>query len=370
MGIKSSKLEDKQNKPPLKDEEGIEYPPPRQTPHHCRMYGGRGTAVSMDVGKLSTELSHFLLSDKLFHCKTEEEFLASGFYKCVDYPDLESHIYYEGYFHSTSSDQSVPSMNPRYGSTFDKPAAPSAIRAFYVAFRSLNAEALQKISDEIRKLDVDSLMPLSSEVHPNTAQSMSKEELEQFKSRREKQDKEQIEKNKEAVETLSDLFDQSEGAKYRELVLSDLAVQVHYGQGVPFKSIGWHYDGINSLFHLALSVHGNRELYSLAADEPKDKETPVHLNVDKLSIGDVYISSPYLFRHAVSYPEQNWEGRTIAMQARFLMTREVLKSVHGLSQEVKEAVAACVSDVVEKGFKYPTLEDVKRAELSLPNSSS
>ena len=41
---------------------------------------------------------------------------------------------------------------------------------------------------------------------------------------------------------------------------ADRAVQVHFGQG---RDPVWHNDGVNSVLHMALSVHGNRTLRTL-----------------------------------------------------------------------------------------------------------
>ena len=46
----------------------------------------------------------------------------SGFKRCVDYPQLPGHVYYEGYFHGLhGEDGPVTSMNPRTGESMEKP---------------------------------------------------------------------------------------------------------------------------------------------------------------------------------------------------------------------------------------------------------
>ena len=50
---------------------------------------------------------------------------ARGFHACIDYPQLQAHRYYEGYFHALASTSGcVDSLNPRYGTPMAKPAAP------------------------------------------------------------------------------------------------------------------------------------------------------------------------------------------------------------------------------------------------------
>ena len=44
-------------------------------------------------------------------------------------------------------------------------------------------------------------------------------------------------------------------------LFSDLAVQMHCGDGVPFNMLGWHNDGPNSLLHFSLTLAGQRCLF-------------------------------------------------------------------------------------------------------------
>ena len=68
----------------------------------------------MRVGKLVTvlsdELLEYLREDAVF---VEELEGAPGFARCVDYPDVPNHVYYEGYFHGLRDPAPFWSVNPR-----------------------------------------------------------------------------------------------------------------------------------------------------------------------------------------------------------------------------------------------------------------
>ena len=68
--------------------------------------------------------------------------------KCIDYPHLPHHHYFEGYFH-TLAHTSAPtlSLHPRQGFAFQKPAAPTRLRSFVAAFRRLNESWIAPLAD-------------------------------------------------------------------------------------------------------------------------------------------------------------------------------------------------------------------------------
>ena len=105
-------------------------------------------------------------------------------------------------------------------------------------------------------------------------------------------------------------------------VFADLAVQIHAGQTVERKDVGWHTDGSNSILHAALSIAGSRSLHSRGHSDAHSRgmeEEEEEEFVDPMSPGDVYVSSPATFAHGVSYGQAyRWSKRTIAIQARFL----------------------------------------------------
>ena len=131
----------------------------------------------------------------------------------------------------------------------------------------------------------------------------------------------------------------------------DCASQIHFGSGVKGENLGWHIDATNSLVHMALSVRGERSLHFRITEEgaepyvstffcssilfsfslpsrsssrcqqvlPMSTVASVCFSGQQLffsllrnsskglsipeKAGDVYISSPALFGHAVEYPE-------------------------------------------------------------------
>ena len=98
----------------------------------------------------------------------------------------------------------MESMNPRDGTTFNKPAAPPRLRAFLAALRSVNASWCERL--------------LANEQVPD-----------------------------EFVSLLQ-----------RDHVFGDLAVHIHCGEAIDEENVGWHTDGINSCLHLELCCCGAR----------------------------------------------------------------------------------------------------------------
>jgi len=191
-----------------------------------------------------------------------------GFQCCVDHPGIDK-TYYEGYFHALSLQREpVSSLHPRRGHIINKEAAPLRLHAFIEAMRRANAGWIQAIAKHL----------------PNDG-------------------------------ILRRLLE--EGS-----VFADLAVQIHFGEGVDARHLAWHHDGPNSLLHMALSVRGNRVLHARLAQAPEEAEKHVsHV----CSAGQVYLSSPYFFRHAVEYPtRRTYHDRIIAVQCRFLLQDTIM----------------------------------------------
>jgi len=74
--------------------------------------------------------------------------------------------------------------------------------------------------------------------------------------------------------------------------------------------------------------------------------------------GDTYISSPYGFFHGVSYKENTWDNRMIAIQARFLLDREQLKTITQFALKFKNELGEIISNSLMGGFEFPTLDEV------------
>jgi len=87
----------------------------------------------------------------MFTCD-EKEIQSHGYFKCVDYPELTEHNYYEGYFHSKSTSKAVLSVHPRKGYEYQKIAAPLPLRAFYGSLRRINSDWINDLKTKLSKL--------------------------------------------------------------------------------------------------------------------------------------------------------------------------------------------------------------------------
>eukprot|EP00008_Paramoeba_atlantica_P008564 CAMPEP_0201488784 /NCGR_PEP_ID=MMETSP0151_2-20130828/19378_1 /ASSEMBLY_ACC=CAM_ASM_000257 /TAXON_ID=200890 /ORGANISM="Paramoeba atlantica, Strain 621/1 / CCAP 1560/9" /LENGTH=322 /DNA_ID=CAMNT_0047874141 /DNA_START=30 /DNA_END=995 /DNA_ORIENTATION=+ len=298
-------------------------------------YGNRGAPISLFAGELEPELLQRIQELAIFSCP-ESELVNLGFQRCVDYPHLPQHIYYEGYFHSRESAEPFPSLCPRNGAEFPKPPAPPLLRAFYCAFRQKNAKWLQDIANKFSELKYDG---------------------EDFKNQRQA-----------GLELFPKLFCQSkEDSDIGDWLVGDLAVQVHYGHPVERGNIGFHTDSINSLFHFAMAVRGKRKLHSFRAEDAKrSHEREFQQYVNPQEEGDIYISSPAMFRHGVEYPKSNWENRTVAIQARFLYTEETYsKMATFMGSALENEMTKIIADALIIGPQLPTLKEVEEIEATL-----
>ena len=305
------------------------------TPHGLQMYGERKCACTVMFGNLDANLHKHLLDEiPAFTC-AEDRMIELGFAKCIDYPLLPDHVYYEGYFHSCRNSTPIESINPRNGRPFNKPPAPKALRALYIAFRDKNKALLREMAQKI--LELPQAKPLN-ELEEGTPKV-------------------------DARQIVAKMFNPDGSG---DILCGDLAIQVHCGTGVSYEHIGWHRDAINSIFHFATSIRGKRELYSSLSDQPDNYNSKKQIFVDRLETPNIYISSPAFFRHAVSYPEQSWEDRTIAIQARFLLTRELLNTLKGtISNEDEIQVSYIIAEALCKGFELPSFQEVIEVETTL-----
>ena len=85
--------------------------------------------------------------------------------------------------------------------------------------------------------------------------------------------------------------------------------------------------------------------------------------VEWLEAGDVYISSPWAFKHSVEYPASTWDTRVVAAQCRLLMTVEDVDAIQGdmtmrgaMAQEA--ALEAVSRALASADITIPSLEDV------------
>lgn len=333
-------------------------------------------------------------------------------------PNLQS-----GYFHSCQRNAPICCVNPRTGLTFDKPPAPKRLRAFYRALRKRNIDALVELTRRLRESTGEE--EISREVGEEYGWTLSVDgtvaPIEDNKI--EKKDKPTAILTDSEAKTKPELPPKKAGAgmffdpagPIPESFLGDLAIQIHCGDGVEGRNVGFHYDHVNSLFHLALSVHGTRALHYYLREPPKE-ETQVRCETgwddeeevarrakknaelaaeqeqpkpkpkprDRVATreealrrhvwfkpGDVYATSPALFKHGVEYPLCSYEHRVIAVQARFLLTDQLDRLLSRATMSQSEKIYKIIADFLmprkplESAFTLPTLDQVLACEAEI-----
>lgn len=264
-------------------------PPPR--PIHTIEYGifrnrPKRTPFVMIRSKLGPQVYSRFLDSPLFSCP-QSELESYHLHSAVDYPKSKAtHTYYEGYFHSLKTSDPIFSRNPRSGKEFQKPAAGDFIRAFYEAFRRVNAQVFDRL-----RLDLNTS---AISRHP-----------------------------RDPEEDICGILAKWIGDG---LHFGDLSVQLHFGSAIRGDELFWHSDAENSLLHLGISIRGTRILHSKRASTESGDVFDI---LEQQNPGDVYLSSSTLVNHAPEYPAvlvQHWDDRIIAVQARLLYTSLALKA--------------------------------------------
>lgn len=192
---------------------------------------------------------------------------AGGFERSVDNRVNPGHIYYEGYAHALLSGHcgAVTSMNPRWGYDFAKPAAPPFLLAFFEAVRRANAPLLAAVELRLGRVGTAVSATLASFVREGRA-------------------------------------------------FADLALQTHYGDD---EAGVWHTDAPNSLLHMAVSVRGTRSLLYRVSEGQRAGGEPLAERRLRQAGGDVYVSNPASFAHAVEYAGAPTHAeRILAIQVR------------------------------------------------------
>ena len=230
---------------------------------------GEKANFTIRTNKIDPDVLEFILKDEWLQ-KSDQQLLECGFNKTVDHPYLNDNFYFEGYFHGLEENTPITSINPKYGHPMEKPAAPPRLRAFIRAAQKKNEHLYRKLSECF-----------------------------------------------EEYSTMNQLVEQGN-------MFSDLAIQIRYGTGVKYEHVNWHVDGFNSMLHMALSLQGTRKLYAKKVAE--DNSSKVYCNTQ--TPGDVYLSSPAAFMHAVGHDTFKRKDRIVAVQCRILMTSEENASIH------------------------------------------
>jgi hypothetical protein len=141
---------------------------------------------------------------------------------------------------------------------------------------------------------------------------------------------------------------------------TQLCVQVHFLDAITPADLSWHTDASNSAIHMAVSIHHNRALHYKVSNDIS-ATVPPSIHIAPQSEGDVYVSMPFVFPHAVEYPQCSWEDRIIAMQCRFLI------DLNELSQDEDwGSIMTIVGEVMRNAtLVLPTLAQVQQLELEL-----
>jgi hypothetical protein len=132
-------------------------------------------------------------------------------------------------------------------------------------------------------------------------------------------------------------------------LFASVAVQVHWGKA---KKVGFHLDDVNGGLHVGLTLHGRRHLY-----RKNGKQVVRHEQVP----GSVYFTSSSNTLHKVVYSAETKFDQSVALQFRFLLTR----NEHTCLATNLKVFNAFVKNLVEElgsDWKPPTLDNVKKRE--------
>ena len=277
-----------------------------------KVLNGEKAHFTIKTNKIDPDVLEFILEDEWLQ-KSDQQLLECGFNKTVDHPYLKNNFYFEGYFHGLEENTPITSLNPKYGQPMEKPAAPPRLRAFIRATQQKNQHLFRKVSECF-----------------------------------------------EENSTMKQLVEQGN-------MFSDVSIQVRYGTGVKYEHVNWHVDGFNSMLHMALSLKGKRKLYSKKVEE--DSSSKIYCN--KQTPGDVYLSSPAAFMHAVGHNTFKRKDRIVAVQCRILMTTEDNENIHSecnmkpedrfgkkaLKMGERKALDNIAKLLEEQTFALPTLKE-------------
>jgi len=265
--------------------------------------------VGVFRGRLDEDVLSYLRGLPIFSLE-QDQLEEGGMGVCRDKCHPVGHVYHEGCFHSRPETGSLMRLHPRFGCMMPIPAAPEPLRAFSEALR-----------ENMRSW-------LAEEVLPHT------------------------DRHGAGVAMLGRVL-------VRGMAFGSVAIQVHAGEGVDGSSMNWHCDNANSLLHLALGIRGTRVLHSLRRQEGGSVS-----RAERLIPGDVYISAPTLFDHAVEYPRADeWEDRVIAIQFRLLVDEEendALMRIRGNDDATREFLCIWAEAIARlPGGLLPSLDQVQ-----------
>lgn len=138
------------------------------------------------------------------------------------------------------------------------------------------------------------------------------------------------------------------------------AIEVQAGPATRSHSMCWHRDGPAGLLHLAVTLGGSRNFRFRSPNETHEIQSRA---------GSFYLSSPFLFEHAVEYHKAREKtGPLLTLMCRFgfLDQNDALWAGRDLGAnmwDVTELVANCLKICIDSGsLRLPTMQDVKACE--------
>lgn len=142
------------------------------------------------------------------------------------------------------------------------------------------------------------------------------------------------------------------------------AVEAQAGPATQRKTMNWHRDGATGLLHMGITLRGRRRLQFRANAGDNDQ-----WNVT-MTAGHVYLSSPFLYDHQVSYEalEEGEDGPVLALMCRFgfLSEEDALWANHlrsNIMLDVVKIVTECLNNAMAKGnLRMPTMQEIQSRE--------
>eukprot|EP00930_Biecheleria_cincta_P097161 TRINITY_DN88884_c0_g1_i1.p1 TRINITY_DN88884_c0_g1~~TRINITY_DN88884_c0_g1_i1.p1 ORF type:complete len:433 (+),score=61.15 TRINITY_DN88884_c0_g1_i1:35-1300(+) len=146
------------------------------------------------------------------------------------------------------------------------------------------------------------------------------------------------------------------------------AVEAQAGPVTQRKTMNWHRDGATGLLHMGITLRGRRRLQFRARADDRDEWSVT------MTAGDVYLSSPFLYDHQVSYEpmvedgDQDEDGPVVALMCRFgfLSEEDALWANHlrsNIMLDVVKIVTKSLQDAIEKGeLRMPTMQEIQCRE--------
>lgn len=143
-------------------------------------------------------------------------------------------------------------------------------------------------------------------------------------------------------------------------------IEAQAGPGQRLQTMRSHKDGATSLLHLGLTLGGRRKLSSQLQAASAMRTVAGWLETD-MAAGSVYLSSPFLFEHAVQYEPCDEHGPTLALMCRFGFAEDDAMCVNQLRDSRMFHVATTITEslgaAASRGeLRLPTLAEVASAE--------